>query len=144
LTEQGVFSPTILDSERGAGAPSTKIASHHHDHAALEPQFAIPPGQTYIRKENSGQGYYSCGWLFGAEVTFDFDQLYSVLSALTAERVKGVVNTSNGCMAYNISHGVVSVNELSLEGFETRIEVIDSSLLPWDELEQVLLTIANL
>ncbi len=115
------------------------IEEHHHHHAALEPQFQLPPNQTHIRKENKGQGYFSCGWLFGAELVFDFDELFSMLNALTAERVKGVMNTDKGCYAFNVSNGVVSVNELTLSGFESRLEVIDSQLMPWDQLEGVLL-----
>ncbi|MDF4794712.1 GTP-binding protein, partial [Vibrio parahaemolyticus] len=88
-------------------------------------------------------GYFSCGWLFGAEYKFDFDKLFSMLSDLTAERVKAVVNTNQGCYAFNVANRVVSVNEISLEGFESRLEVIDSQLLPWDELEQILLQLAG-
>ncbi|MFZ5839018.1 MAG: GTP-binding protein, partial [Pseudomonadota bacterium] len=87
---------------------------------------------------------FSCGWLFGTEHTFDFDQLFSMLSALTAERVKAVVNTDRGCYAFNVANAVVTVNEISLEGFESRLEVIDSQLLPWDELESVLLKLSGI
>ncbi|MCG9727581.1 CobW family GTP-binding protein [Vibrio brasiliensis] len=144
LVKQGKFPIELLDSQRRDNSPSSEVAQHHHEHAEQEPQFALAPDQTYVRKENKGQGYFSCGWLFGAEVTFDFDLLFSMLSDITAERVKGVLNTSNGCYAFNVSNGVVSVNEMSLEGFESRLEVIDSQLLPWDQLEAVLKQIANL
>ena len=144
LVKQGKFPIELLDSQRRDNSPSSEVAQHHHEHAQQEPQFALAPNQTYVRKENKGQGYFSCGWLFGAEVIFDFDLLFSMLSDITAERVKGVLNTSNGCYAFNVSNGVVSVNEMSLEGFESRLEVIDSQLLPWDQLEAVLKQIANL
>lgn len=144
LVKQGKFPIELLDSQRRDNSPSSEVAQHHHEHAEQEPQFALAPDQTYVRKENKGQGYFSCGWLFGAEVIFDFDLLFSMLSDITAERVKGVLNTSNGCYAFNVSNGVVSVNEMSLEGFESRLEVIDSQLLPWDQLEAVLKQIANL
>lgn len=144
LVKQGRFPIELLDSQRRNNAPSSELAQHHHEHAEQEPQFTLAPDQLYVRKENKGQGYFSCGWLFGAEVIFDFDLLFSMLSDLTAERVKGVLNTTNGCYAFNVSNGVVSVNEMSLQGFESRIEVIDSQLLPWDQLESVLKRIANL
>ncbi|MCG9648895.1 GTP-binding protein [Vibrio brasiliensis] len=144
LVKQGKFPIELLDSQRRDNSPSSEVAQHHHEHAEQEPQFALAPDQTYVRKENKGQGYFSCGWLFGAEVIFDFDLLFSMLSDITAERVKGVLNTSNGCYAFNVSNGVVSVNEMSLEGFESRLEVIDSQLLPWDQLEAVLKQIAHL
>lgn len=145
LVKQGRFPIELLDSQRRNKAPSSApMDAHHHEHAEQEPQFALAPDQVMARKENQGQGYYSCGWIFGAEVTFNFDDLFSVLSDLTAERVKGVLNTNNGSFAFNVSNGVVSVNQVSLEGFESRLEVIDSQLLPWQQLEDVLVSISSL
>ncbi|MCG3728933.1 CobW family GTP-binding protein [Vibrio cincinnatiensis] len=144
LVSQGQLAIEILDIERIHGCASTQIDAHHHHHAQLEPQFALDPGKAFIRKENRGQGYFSCGWLFGAEHTFDFDALFSMLSELTAERVKGVLNTNKGCYAFNATHGVLSVNELTLQGFESRLEVIDSHLMPWDQLEDILLNLAGI
>ena len=140
--EQGTFDLSWLDQSRHIEtAPSQKEYEHHHE--ADVPNFELAPGQTYVRKENKGQGFYSCGWFFGAEYSFDFSELFSVFSALTAERVKAVVNTDKGCFAFNVANQVVSVNELSLEGLESRIEVIDDSLLDWQQLEKVLLSISQ-
>ncbi|WGV98186.1 GTP-binding protein [Vibrio sp. YMD68] len=141
---QGQIPLETLDVTRRESGASSQIEEHHHHHAEMEPQFQLPPGQAFVRKENAGQGYHSCGWLFGAEHSFDFDELFSMFSALKAERVKAVVNTNQGCFAFNIANGVVSVNEISLEGFESRIEVIDTELMPWDQLESVLLKIAGM
>lgn len=138
----GEISADLLDVERASQEISADASEpHHHHHADLDPQFALPPGEKYVRKENKGQGYFSCGWIFGAEYQFNFDQLFSMLSALTAERVKAVINTDQGCYAFNVSNGVVSVNQMSLEGFESRLEVIDSQLMPWQQLEDVLLSL---
>ncbi|EGQ9465595.1 GTP-binding protein [Vibrio parahaemolyticus] len=142
LIHNGELPIEVLDIERVHGSASSHIETHHHAHQ--EPQFQLPPGEAFIRKENKGQGYFSCGWLFGAEYKFDFDKLFSMLSDLTAERVKAVVNTNQGCYAFNVANRVVSVNEISLEGFESRLEVIDSQLLPWDELEQILLQLVGI
>ncbi|WP_050906244.1 CobW family GTP-binding protein [Vibrio campbellii] len=139
LIHDGDLPIEVLDIERVHGSASSHIEAHHHDHAHQEPQFQLPPGEAFIRKENKGQGYFSCGWLFGAEYSFNFDQLFSMLSELTAERVKAVMNTDQGCYAFNVANGVVSVNEMSLQGFESRLEVIDSQLMPWDQLEAILL-----
>ncbi|BDU40184.1 CobW family GTP-binding protein [Vibrio nigripulchritudo] len=148
VTSLGKINLSALDTDKQPTQPvepkHSSTHSHSHHHAIDEPEFILEPGQAYIRKENKGQGYYSCGWIFGAEHLFDFDMLMSMLSDLTAERVKGVINTSKGCFAVNNANGVMSYNELSLEGFETRIEVIDSQLMPWDQLEMVLLKIAGM
>ncbi|MDP5253182.1 MULTISPECIES: GTP-binding protein [unclassified Vibrio] len=120
------------------------LAPHHHHHASQEPQFALSPTQSYLRRENKGEGYFSCGWLFGAEYTFNCDQLLSLFNDLNAERIKGVLNTDQGCMSFNVSNGIVSMNTMSLEGFESRLEVIDTELLPWHELESILLALAGI
>ncbi|MBA5760745.1 GTP-binding protein [Vibrio sp. 404] len=143
LMKNGDLPLEVLDVERVFGSASSHIEHHHHQHASLEPQFELPPGQAFIRRENKGQGYFSCGWLFGAEYEFDFDALFSMLSDLTAERVKAVVNTDQGCYAFNVANGIVSVNQMSLTGFESRLEVIDSQCLAWDQLEQVLIQLAG-
>ncbi|WP_104035531.1 CobW family GTP-binding protein [Vibrio jasicida] len=144
LIHDGDLPIEVLDIERVHGSASSHIEAHHHDHAHQEPQFQLPPGEAFIRKENKGQGYFSCGWLFGAEYSFNFDQLFSMLSELTAERVKAVMNTDQGCYAFNVANGVVSVNEMSLQGFESRLEVIDSQLMPWDQLEALLLKLCDI
>jgi G3E family GTPase len=143
-TVNGEFDLNILNSERNSTAGYAEIADHHHHHAELEPQFALPPELDFVRKENRGQGFHSCGWLFGAEFNFDFDRLFTLLSSVSAERVKAVVNTEKGCYAFNVASGVVSVNELSLEGFESRIEVINATPLPWQELESTLKSCAGM
>lgn len=144
LIHDGEVPLEVLDIERVYGSASSHIEAHHHDHAEQEPQFQLPPGEAFIRKENKGQGYFSCGWLFGAEYKFDFDALFSMLSDLTAERVKAVVNTDQGCYAFNVANQVVSVNEITLDGFESRLEVIDSQLMPWGDLEQILLKLCGI
>ncbi|PMH37090.1 GTPase [Vibrio sp. 10N.286.49.B3] len=144
LVEKGQLPLETLDIDRIDHGSSSRIESHHHEHAHQEPQFQLAPGDAFVRKENRGQGHFSCGWLFGAEYNFDFDTLFSLFSSLTAERTKAVVNTEKGCFAFNVAGGVVSVNEMSLEGFESRIEVIDSQLMPWDDLEAILLNLAGI
>ena len=118
------------------------IEEHHHHHAEQDiVEMILEPGQKFLRKENKGQGYVSCGWFFGAESVFDFDELFSMLSDLNAERIKAVMNTNKGFYAFNVANRVVSVNQLSLDGMESKLEVIDTQLLPWDTLEEVLLSL---
>jgi G3E family GTPase len=143
LISNGAFPAELLDSDRLSEEKSAAISHHHHEHAAMEPQFQLPPDKDLIRKENRGQGYVSCGWLFGAERQFDFDGMFSLMYQLNVERVKGVINTNKGCYAFNAHNGVVSVNELSLEGFESRIEIINRDPLPWEELESRLLELCK-
>lgn len=144
LVSQGQLPLEVLDIERLEHQRATPVDDHHRHHAELDPQFQLEPQQQFVRRENQGQGYFSCGWLFGAEFTFHFDDLFSLFSDLQAERIKAVVNTDRGCYAFNVSQGVVSVNEMSLQGFESRIELIDSQLMPWEQLEDILLKLAGI
>lgn len=144
LTTCGEFDISFLDLERFDADSDGGIETHFHEHASMEPQFEIPPGVKFVRKENRGQGYFSCGWLFGAEITFKFDQMFELLSTINAERIKGVINTQIGCYAYNVANGVVSVNELSLTGFESRLEVINNTPFNWDELEAKLVAVSDI
>ncbi|MCG9660318.1 Putative metal chaperone YciC [Vibrio mediterranei] len=145
LVKNGVLPIEVLDIERRVQETESSAHSHDfHDHSDLEPVFELSPEKPFIRRENQGQGYFSCGWIVGAEHTFDFDQLFSMFSDLNAERIKAVVNTDKGCYAFNVANRVVSVNQMSLKGYESRIEVIDSELLPWEQLETVLLRLCGL
>ncbi|PSW19901.1 GTP-binding protein [Photobacterium sanctipauli] len=140
---QGELELPWLDHER---IERQSEHSHHHHHGeddAPLPGFELAPGQLFVRKENSGQGYHSCGWFFAVEQQFDFSNMFSLLSNINAQRVKAVVNTEQGYYAFNVVNQVVTVNELSLEGFESRIEVIDKDKLPWDELEEILCSLAT-
>ncbi|KUI98107.1 CobW family GTP-binding protein [Vibrio sp. MEBiC08052] len=145
LTRFGDIPLEVLDLPRREEPQQVSLqSSHEHQHGHAEPIFQLAPGEQYLRKENQGEGYYSCGWVFGAEFHFPFDALFSLFSELTAERIKAVINTDRGCYAFNVNHRVVSVHEISLDGFESKIEVIDSQLMPWDELEQILLELGQL
>ncbi|SEG68891.1 CobW family GTP-binding protein [Vibrio hangzhouensis] len=146
LVKNGALPLEILDIERRLATErsGTNHQQELHDHSDLEPVFELPPEKPFIRRENQGQGYFSCGWIVGAEHKFDFEQLFSMFSDLQAERVKAVVNTDKGCFAFNVANRVVSVNQMSLEGYESRIEVIDTELLPWEQLETILLRLCGL
>ncbi len=117
-------------------------AHYHHHHSNAEPMttLALGPDDIFTRKENQGQGYVSCGWLFAAHCCFPFDALYGLFSNLNAQRIKAVVNTEEGFFAFNVANQVVTVTPMSIETAESRIEVIDIQPLPWDELETILLS----
>ncbi|MEZ8140578.1 GTPase [Enterovibrio norvegicus FF-33] len=115
--------------------------AHHHSHDDDEmPAFELAPGEKFRRKENKGQGYVSCGWVFEPNTLFPFDSLYGLFANLNAERVKAVMNTDDGMFAFNVVNQIVSVSPISLTGVESRAEVIDKKPLPWDELEEILLS----
>lgn len=154
--KQGVFAVTggqlqlsWLDLPR---RPHKVDFPHHHagqSNNRLSPQrelynaaIRLPDGEPFIRRENAGQGFYSCGWMFQPALRFDFNQLFGWMAGLQLLRAKAVMNTDQGIYMFNAEGGVLSVNPLPLEDdlLDSRIELIDSQPLIADQLESVLLT----
>lgn len=103
----------------------------------------LPEGEDFIRRENSGQGFYSCGWLFRPDWVFDFNLLFLLLTGISATRVKAVMATNQGIYLFNSELGVLSVNPLEplspSEMLDSRLELINDQTISADELEQQLL-----
>lgn len=148
--EQGALQLPWLDYPRQA-----HTLAHPGLHAAAKPNrlspqrelynaaIKLPEGKEYLRRENSGQGFYSCGWMFQPAIVFDFNQLFGWMTGLALVRAKAVMNTDQGVYMFNAEQGVLSVKPLDadaeLDLLDSRIELIDDRLLAVDELEQQLL-----
>ncbi len=148
--EQGALQLAWLDYSRKAHA-----LVHPGLHAAAKPNrlspqrelynaaISLPQGQDFLRRENSGQGYYSCGWMFQPAIQFDFNQLFGWMTGLPVVRAKAVMNTDQGIYMFNAEDGVLSVKPLMMDGepelLDSRIELIDNQPLAADDLEQTLL-----
>ncbi|MEW5248399.1 CobW family GTP-binding protein [Microbulbifer sp. 2201CG32-9] len=119
--------------------PSRFQASGGGNHQHPAPQEAdeveLLPACGYLRSENSGEDYYSCGWRFSPEFIFDYDALFSLFSAAEAERIKGVFITGQGVFGFNRAGEVLTVLELD-DILESRVEVINQLRLGWDEMER--------
>ncbi len=103
----------------------------------------LPEGEEFLRRENAGQGFYSCGWMFKPHIRFNFNHLFGWLSGLTAVRAKAVLNTDQGIFMFNSEQGVLSVNQLPLDAeldlADSRIEIIDDRPIDGASCEAVLL-----
>lgn len=129
--------------------------SHPQHHATqganrLNPQrelynaaIQLPEGQDYLRRENQGQGFYSCGWMFQPAIQFDFNQLFGWMTGLNLVRAKAVMNTDQGVYMFNAEDSVLSVKPLMMDGelelLDSRIELIHNAAMIVDELEVELL-----
>jgi len=136
----GQLEPAWLDLEHQAR--SVGASRHHHAAAGNGPEPSPPvlaPGERLARRENRGQGYYSCGWLAAATERFSFGMLFDLFSGLPATRVKGVLNTDRGRFGFNAAEGVLSVQQHSPANEDSRLEIIHREPLPWDVIEQALL-----
>ncbi|HMU65636.1 MAG TPA: GTP-binding protein [Cellvibrionaceae bacterium] len=118
-------------------------AAHASQNNPLANRFLQLPapaeGELFIRKQNQGQGFYSCGWVFRPEAVFAMEPLFIWLSGLVCQRVKGVMITTEAIIGFNAEEGVLSMNELD-ECDDSRLEIIHPSPLDWDAIEQVLLS----
>lgn len=144
---QGQLELTWLDHPR---ASHQLEHPQHHSANRLNPQrelynaaIQLPAGQEFLRRENQGQGYYSCGWLFQPQLQFDFNGMFGWMTGLDVARAKAVMNTDQGVYRFNAENGVLSVSELMLDNvddiLDSRIELINSNLLPVPDIEAALL-----
>jgi len=112
--------------------------SHQHSDIPVADQLGIPDGEALLRRENHGQGFVSCGWLFNADTVFRFNDLFSCFIGVMALRIKGVMKTEKGTFSFNAENAVLSVNELQ-EAQDSRVEIINENALDWDAIETTLL-----
>ncbi|MDB6062251.1 MAG: GTP-binding protein [Verrucomicrobiaceae bacterium] len=120
----------------------------------LAPQITKPialrEGEAFARRENHGDGFYSCGWRFAASTRFNFQQLMTLLSGVVVDRLKAVLQTDQGVYIFNAENGVLGVNQLpgaqsTLDSSSTEIEhesvieLIHSNVFEWSALERPLL-----
>lgn len=150
--EQGAVDPAWL---QGAHVPrQQRLAApvgHLQFDAAPNPLAPPPapaprlaPGQRCLRREGRGLGYFNCGWMFASDAVFGMNALFGLVHGLPVQRLKGIVNTDQGAFILNMEDGVLSVNNAGAAP-ESRIEVIHSEVLPWQQLEELLLeTLINL
>ena len=132
---RGEIDPDWLELPRKHYQAVKADAHHHHNDRVPDAPLVLPEGQDYIRRENRGQGHISCGWLFHESFVFDFNTLFQLFNSINAERLKAVVHTGRGVQAFNAKEGVVSI--LELEACDhSRIEIINSVPLDWDDIEQ--------
>lgn len=151
--EQGQLALAWLDYPRSAHQLTSPQHHAGQRNNRLSPQrelynaaVQLPEGQEYVRRENQGQGFYSCGWLFQPAIRFDFNQLFGWMTGLNLVRAKAVMNTDQGVYMFNAENGVLSVNPLMMgdpadgepELLDSRIELINDGPMTLDGLESEL------
>lgn len=120
-----------------------RMAAHPdaHAQAAATPLRILLPlaeHEAFRRLENSGQGFYSVGWLLKPQPVFCAKKLRDWLSGLTLERAKGILCTDEGALIINMRDGVLS--EMPTRQLdESRLELIDSTAFDIPKIEAQLL-----
>jgi len=147
--EQGQLDAAWLDFPR---ADHSLKNPQHHRKNSLSPQrelynaaIRLPEGDRFVRRENSANGFYSCGWLFQPDIQFNFNELFGWLSGADFLRAKAVMNTNEGFYMFNAENGVLSVNQIPVQSadeiLDSRIEIIDDKTIAANDLEQILLRV---
>jgi G3E family GTPase len=71
----------------------------------LPPQLPLPlalgADEEFVRRENHGDGYHSCGWRFSEQTQFNFQRLMILFSGVMAVRMKAVLKTDRGGFVFN-------------------------------------------
>ncbi|WP_422450335.1 MULTISPECIES: CobW family GTP-binding protein [unclassified Endozoicomonas] len=138
--KQGALSVEWLDLPHRDRVAVNPKAHHAHQKSPDQLQtteamvLKLPEGQLFLRKENTGQHHFSCGWLFSESTSFSFDRLFSLIHAQTAQRLKAVAKTDQGVKGFNMQDGIVSVIEIE-ETSDSRLEIISSAPMDWDDFE---------
>jgi G3E family GTPase len=120
FTEQGHISPELLLG------PTAHLDEGTHSHPvgdSVTAEKTLVPSGEYVRAVNEGEGFRSIGWRFSPDQVFDRDKLFDFLSGVSAERLKGVFITGQGCFGYNLTSDALT--EVPLDDcFESRIEIV--------------------
>jgi G3E family GTPase len=99
---------------------------------------ALQPGELFTRRENRGDGYFSCGWLFAESIRFDYQRLSSLLLTLKIARLKGLIRTNRGDYVLNNEDGTLHIDETNTASTSI-IEMIHDQSMDWQLVEQQLL-----
>jgi G3E family GTPase len=131
-----------LEMEWLSKANNTQGRYHQHpvpeglEAAGVDSEPALPDSG-YLRIDNQASGFYSSGWRFDSRFVFDYDELYSHLLGVSADRLKAVFITDKGIFGFNQADAVLSVMALD-EAPDSRLEVIGTDPAEWDGLEAVI------
>ena len=98
------------------------------------------------RKQNQGEGCFSCGWVFEPSQEFDFDRIMAFVQDQTKStaagasllRLKAVMITSDGIAGINWIDRECHVAELD-DTLDSRLEMIATQELDWDDIERQLM-----
>ncbi|MCP3127875.1 GTP-binding protein [Shewanella sp. KJ2020] len=98
------------------------------------------------RKQNQGEGCFSCGWVFEPSQEFDFYRLMAFVERQTKLasagasllRLKAVMITTDGIVGINWVDRERHITEID-DTLDSRLEMIATQELDWDDIEQQLM-----
>tara|TARA_B110000444_G_C18815742_1_gene585040 strand:- start:118 stop:1188 length:1071 start_codon:yes stop_codon:yes gene_type:complete len=150
----GLDSKLVYQVQHGAVAlewltqpTNTNNYAEYQKHSIPEQPTALPPPleapeQGFVRADNSGEGFFSRGWIFSAKCQFNCENLHSLIVGVQAERLKGVFSTEEGLVSFNKVDSVVTkiaLNSSAEDICDSRLELISNRLDSFDGIEEALL-----
>lgn len=93
-------------------------------------------------KQNSGEGFYSCGWVFDLGYEFKFEEVINFIKSLDVTRLKAVLITDEGIAGLNVIEGEINVIELD-DAMDSRLEIISSLPVAVDDVEAKILAMSK-
>lgn len=144
ITSFGQFDWQLLNTPHTNTTEIPSALHHHSVHTSPVShlsQLALSGHGVWRRALNQGQGYFSCGWIFDDNTIFTTIGLLEWIRLSPAERVKCVMRIPEGSLIVNKQGADLHIETRAVEPVDSRIEVIHSNELNWNELQHTLLTL---
>ncbi|BFM06118.1 CobW family GTP-binding protein [Halioxenophilus aromaticivorans] len=131
-----------LNSANSSAPNSVKSNAHTHHHPSANSVELLSektlPEEGYLCLTGSGDGFHTVGWIFDSRWVFNTDKLNLLLLGIPAERIKGVLITSEGITVFNKADDVLTQSP-GYESDDSRLEIISDYALNDTELTQALM-----
>lgn len=123
-SENGTIDIALLNTPSKFN-PSAEAHDHVHQHSAQISNMGVltAPVSGSIKIANSGEGYYSYGWVCSANEVFDYQIAIDTFASLSIERLKAVLLTDRGAFGFNLNDGTLRTNQLD-KALDSRLEFI--------------------
>lgn len=141
LTSFGQLDWHLLEQPRTNAADVPAPLHHQHTSVSHLSALRLSEASTWRRALNQGQGYFSCGWIFDADTVFTTIGLLEWIRLSPAERVKCVMRIPEGALIVNRQGSDLHIETRAVAPIDSRIELIHTSALNWNELQQTLLSL---
>ena len=96
----------------------------------------------FIELSNTGEGYFSKGWIFTSKYIFNHQQFIALMRSSNVSRAKGVVLTNKGSYSFNKADDDFSCNKTT-DTKDSRIELIDTNQSAINNITTVQLLMLN-
>ncbi|MFA3791111.1 GTP-binding protein [Aliiglaciecola sp. SL4] len=127
IADKGKVDPMLL-SKKSQHAENIYVHQHNHPaHSILTPSIETPE-EGSIKIENSGEGYFSCGWICAPSTIFEHQHIVNTLSGVDVERLKAVFITDQGVFGCNYSDGALRLTKID-NAKDSRIEFLTQDKL---------------